>query len=58
MDYFTGNQGPRIDQMKALFTFKDVSEKTQNHLKTVYANLMGCTVICALGMYMNAYTIL
>merc|ERR1711939_673848 len=44
--------------MAALFTFKDVSDKTQQHLKKVYGNLMLCTGVCALGMYINAYTIL
>jgi hypothetical protein len=37
---------------------EDISPKTQTHLKKVYASLMTCTGVCALGMYMNAYTIL
>merc|ERR1712224_46782 len=41
-----------------MFKFKDVSEKTQTHLKNVYGNLFVCTGICALGMYLNAYTVL
>lgn len=41
-----------------MFTFKDVSPKTQLHLRNVYGNLGVCTFICALGMWMNAFTIL
>ena len=37
---------------------KDISPKTQMHLKNVYGNLAVCTAICAMAMYMNAYTIL
>ena len=47
-----------VDRTKAMFEMKDVSEKTQMHLKKVYGSLMTCTGVCALGMYMNAYTIL
>ena len=43
--------------LKTLFKMEDVSEKTQAHLKKVYGNVMVCTGICALGMYMNAATI-
>ena len=46
-----------MDRMKALFEFKDISEKTQTHLRNVYGNLMVCTLICSLGMYLNAYTV-
>ena len=56
MQAFT-NQNFNID-MKALLSFKDVSPKTQLHLRNVYANLMTCTVICAVGMYLNAATIM
>ena len=48
---------PQVDTLKACFTFKDVSAKTQEHLKQVYFNLGLCTMTCALGMYMNAYTV-
>ena len=44
--------------MKAMFEMKDISPKTQLHLRNVYANLMTCTAVCALGMYLNAYTII
>ena len=44
--------------MKACFEMKDVSPKTQMHLRDVYGNLSVCTAICALAMYMNAFTIL
>ena len=37
---------------------KDISPKTQLHLRNVYGNLMLCTGVCALGMYINAVTIL
>ena len=47
-----------MDRMKALFKFEDISPKTQLHLRNVYGNLMTCTAICALGMYLNAATIL
>ena len=40
-----------------MFKMEDISPKTQMHLKKVYGNLMVCTGVCALGMYMNAYTI-
>lgn len=47
-----------FDRMSALFKMEDISPKTQTHLRNVYGNLMTCTGICALGMYLNAYTIL
>ena len=37
---------------------KDISEKTQMHLRNVYANVMMCTGICAAAMWVNATTIL
>jgi hypothetical protein len=37
---------------------KDISPKTQLHLRNVYGNLGVCTIVCALGMYMNAYTVI
>jgi hypothetical protein len=49
---------PDIDRMKAAFTMKDISPKTQLHLRNVYGNLGICTMVCALGMYMNAFTII
>lgn len=57
MDYFTNNGGSRVN-LDTLFTFKDVSEKTQSHLKKVYLNLTACAGVCALGMYLNAFTVL
>ena len=47
-----------FDKISAMFKMEDVSPKTQLHLKNVYGNLAACTAICALGMYINAYTIL
>ena len=44
---------PSFD-MKKLFTMSDISEKTKSHLTNVYALLMACTMICALGMFVNA----
>ena len=38
---------------KKLFTLSDISEKTRTHLFNVYALLMACTMICALGMFVN-----
>ena len=52
------SQNDNLDRMKAMFEMKDISPKTQLHLRNVYANLMTCTGVCALGMYLNAYTIL
>jgi hypothetical protein len=37
-----------------LFSFKDISEKTQNHLTKVYGTLLVSSLICALGMYVNS----
>ena len=47
-----------FDKISAMFKMEDVSPKTQLHLKNVYGNLAACTAVCALGMYINAYTIL
>lgn len=47
-----------FDRVKAMFEMKDISPKTHLHLQKVYGNLMMCTGICVLGMYLNAYTIL
>ena len=60
MDFYNQYQNMQsgMDRTKALFEMKDVSDKTQLHLKKVYGSLMTCTGVCALGMYMNAYTIL
>eukprot|EP00347_Sterkiella_histriomuscorum_P009045 403342739 len=40
--------------LKSIFSFKDISEKTQAHLTRVYTMLLACTFICAAGMYCNA----
>merc|ERR1712086_940704 len=56
MNFFQDNSN--IDRIGALFKFKDVSDKTQTHLKNVYGNLFLCTGVCALGMYLNAFTVL
>lgn len=60
MQAFFGNQPHQTFQqkMKGLFEMKDISEKTQMHLRNVYGNLAVCTSICALAMYMNAFTVL
>ena len=42
----------------AIFKMHDVSEKTQNHLLKVYTNLLGCSVLCAAGMYINSSILL
>jgi hypothetical protein len=58
MDFFTNMQNTAGPSLDTLFTFKDVSDKTQSHLKKVYMNLMACSGVCALGMYLNAFTVL
>ena len=55
MNFF---ESRNIDSVKALFEFKDVSPKTQEHLKNVYQSLFVCSGVCALGMYLNAFTVL
>lgn len=59
MNNFFGNQrhASMQDKLASVFKFKDVSPKTQEHLKKVYGNLAICTGICATAMYLNAYTI-
>ena len=49
-------QSPNL--LKTLFTFQDVSPKTQEHLTKVYSSLMFCTLVCAFGMYVNAAIII
>jgi len=38
----------------SLFSFKDISEKTQQHLQHVYGLVLVCSLVCALGMYTNS----
>ena len=40
--------------INALFSFKDVSPKTQQHLRKVYTLLTFMTLFCATGAYLNA----
>ena len=47
-----------MENMKAMFEMKDISPKTQLHLRNVYANLAICASICTLGMYINATVVL
>lgn len=54
MNYFSGSSSASPDLFKSLFTFKDVSDKTQQHLTRVYTLLLACAAFCALGMYANA----
>ena len=58
MNFFESLSNGSIDRVKAAFESKDISQKTQNHLSQVYFNLMACTAICTLGMYLNAATFL
>lgn len=51
--YSSGSQ-PSASIFQTLFTFKDISDKTQAHLTKVYTTLMVCTLICATGMYINS----
>ncbi len=52
---FFGNRG--VD-FKTIFSFKDISEKTQQHLTKVYSMLVVCSLICATGMWVNSALIL
>lgn len=55
MDTFSSFMGTSgVDRLESLFKFKDVSPKTQAHLKEVYLNLCQCTFVCALGAYINS----
>ena len=47
-----------IDNVKAVFTFKDISAKTQDHLRKVYTNVAVCTAICGVASFMNQTFIL
>jgi len=49
--------GQGID-FKSLFSFSDISEKTQAHLTKVYGLLLVCCMICASGMWLNAANII
>ncbi len=44
--------------MKSLFSFNDISVKTQAHLTKVYMMLMVCSLLCAFGMWVNSEIIL
>lgn len=44
--------------MSSMFTFSDISEKTQAHLTKVYTMIMACSIVCAAGMYVNATLVL
>jgi FtsH-binding integral membrane protein len=50
MEFFSGNNRASLS---ALFSFKDISEKTQAHLTKVYTLLMVCVMVCAFGMWLN-----
>lgn len=39
--------------LKAILNFSDISDATQKHLTQVYTLLLVCTMVCALGMYVN-----
>lgn len=47
----------RLDRLSAMFKTSDISEKTQRHLTKVYFNVMGCALICAAAMWVNAHTV-
>ncbi len=40
---------------KNLFTFSDISPKTQSYLARVYGMLFACAMICAFGMFVNNF---
>ena len=58
MNNFSGHSQSRPFSFSTLFTFKDISEKTQQHLTRVYSLLLACSIVCALGMYVNATIVL
>ena len=53
-EYFSGER----PSLSSIFTFSDISDKTQAHLTKVYTMIMACSVVCALGMYVNGTVIL
>jgi Bax inhibitor 1 len=53
------NQGLFVNRsfdFSTLFSFKDISPKTQSHLTRVYTMLMACSLVCAFGMWVNTAT--
>ena len=57
MDYFRDRNQPQGQglgaRLKTVFSMSDISQKTQEHLTRVYTLLLTCTIVCALGMYVN-----
>lgn len=43
---------------KALFSFSEISPKTQTHLTHVYTTIFACVLICASGMAVNSKFVL
>jgi Kef-type K+ transport system membrane component KefB len=44
--------------LKTMFSFKDISPKTQAHLTQVYTTILACVLFSATGMYLNATFVL
>ena len=58
MDFIRSGGYPQNNQdlgsrLKTMFTFTDISDKTQKHLTKVYTTLLVLSALCALGMYVN-----
>ena len=54
-DWFGGNSNWSMD---AIFSMKDISEKTRAHLVRVYTTLLTATATCAVGMWINSTFVL
>ena len=61
MDFMrSGNSHNNKDlgsRLKTMFTFTDISDKTQKHLTKVYTLLLVLSAVCAMGMYVNQHFI-
>lgn len=51
MEFFSNR---RSVDFSSLFSFSDISEKTQKHLYNVYSLILMCCITCACGMYINS----
>ena len=52
-DFFSRNYSRPKSTLETIFSFKDVSDKTQQHLTKVYSLLLACVLSCAVGAYVN-----
>lgn len=51
---FFQRAAPQASTFETIFSFKDVSPKTQDHLYRVYSLLAVTCLTCVAGMYCNA----